>query len=179
MLVVLLLAAAVMILYGLLLFPRKPTVPATPRLSAPRRSVLSPSGGAVVSEPLYARLVIAEGEHRSEPVTVDLRELSCALLARLVTIADPAVIGQGRLLVRVHESRYATCAFRHPDDFWPERDEDLTHLHVLWTDGQALFHGVLQRPDPTSPRIADWLGQELWAVGLTLPEHQVRAHPIL
>jgi hypothetical protein len=130
-----------------------------------------------MSEPIDARLVIADGEHRSEPVTVDLRELSCALLARLVTITDPTVIGQGRLLVRVHESRYATCAFRHPDDFWPESDEDLTHLHVLWTDGQALFHGVLQRPAAASPRIADWLRHELWAIGLRLPAHQIRTNP--
>ena len=132
-----------------------------------------------MSEAIYARLVIAEGERRSEPVTVDLRTLSCALLARLVTITDPAVIGRGRLLVRVHENHYATCAFRHPDDFWPEGDEDLTHLHVLWTDGQMLYHGVLQRPDPALPRIEDWVSQELWAVGLTLPEHEVRAHPVL
>ena len=130
-----------------------------------------------MSEPIYARLVIADGAHRIEPVTVDLRELSCALLARLAPITEPTIIGQGRLLVRVHESRYPTCAFRHPDDFCPERDEELTHLHVLWTDNEKLSHGVLQRPDPTSPRIADWLSQELWAVGLTLPEHQVRGRP--
>ena len=109
----------------------------------------------------YARLVIADGERRRASVTVDLQELSCALLARLVTITDPAVIGQGRLLVRVHESRYATCVFRHPDDFWPESDEDLTHLPVLWTDGQELCHGGLPRPADASPRIADWLSHEL------------------
>lgn len=125
-----------------------------------------------MSAPLYARLaIVADGQHRSQPLTVALRPLPCALLARMVTLTDPEVIGQGRLLVRVDESHLATCAFRHPDEFWPEREDELTHLHVLWTDDTRLFHGVIRRPDPDSWRIADRLSQEVWAIGLRLPTH--------
>ena len=71
----------------------------------------------------------------------------------------------------------ATCAFRHPDEFWPEREDERTHLHVLWTDDTRLLHGVIRRPDPDSWRLAAWLSQEVWATGLRLPTHQLRATP--
>lgn len=89
----------------------------------------------------------------------------------MVTLTDPEVMGQGRLLVRVDESHLATCVFRPPDEFWPEREDELTDLHVLWTDDTRLFHGVIRRPDPDSLRIADRLSQEVWAIGLRLPTH--------
>jgi hypothetical protein len=91
-LTVLLLAGAVLFVWAIAL---RPTRPAAKRPPVPARpaSLSTPSGGVVMSEPLYARLVIADGEHRSEPVTVDLRELPCAPLPRLVTITEPAVIG--------------------------------------------------------------------------------------